>query len=275
VAVNWTAYLQQDPLLPGILEALHTQGITDLTGFTGGAGSDIIRSGLTPDLSGTPFASYADRIITPQIRDLAAQATRSGISQWGQILHQGDITRAEDLAHMRARGALNSGALGVHLREDQYQQNLAQANATQQLLDSLSGRYQNYLDQGAAERQQAASATNDAFTRIMAQINANMIGGGGTSKTAAPGAGGGTGGAPVGAGYRSPYVGYGAGGQGLTKYGPWAYPRAKVAAPSTGYEGNNLQTNLPVSRYGSWSYPKAQPVVNRLPNPQFRSLFTR
>lgn len=189
MAIDYQSLLAGDTTLQDALKAISARGAANQADLTGAGQRALIQFGQIPtDLGGSYTGADQFGYSDPLTRDLAQQATQGGISTWAQLQHAGNVNRANTIAALTARGAFHSGALGTHLNEVGLQNAQAQSQATQALLDQLHGNYQSYLTGQDQLTQNAASDVNDSYQRIIAQINAGLLGSGtpGTTATPAP-----------------------------------------------------------------------------------------
>lgn len=178
--------LANDPQLQAALSAIAAQLSAYQGQMTVAQQQALEQYGAIP--AGLP-AQYQN-LLSPTVQGIAAANTAGGVSTVAQLqkaLHDATLSSNDSLA---ARGLLHSGAFGQHANENLQGFNTGNYNALQGLLGTLGTDYSNYLGQQDTLNQQSASATSDALTRILNQIQAGTLAapsiGSGTSTPAPP-----------------------------------------------------------------------------------------
>lgn len=175
VGADYQAQLASDQTLQQALKAINDQSTANAAALTASRQRAVVDYGAVPASLGNPaLTGDANADIDQQTRDLAAEATKGGVSTVARLQHAYDLTRQGHLNSLAARGMLRSGALGQHEGEDLLGYQQANYTAGQSLLDYLTGSYQNYLGLQSQGQQRASDATNAALQRIIAQINAGL-----------------------------------------------------------------------------------------------------
>lgn len=228
--VDYSKQLADDPTLQAALKAISDQGLSDTAQLTAARQTALARYGEIPaNLSGGA-AGDVNADVNQTTRDLAAEATKGGVSTVAQIAEAYRRQQAADVNNLAAHGLIRSGDLGYRTNLNLQGYQTAGYNAQNSLLDYLAQQYQGFLGSQAQGRSAAADATNQALSRIIAQIQAGLIGGG---KNAAPTGGGDNSG------------GGGDGGSILDALNPNA--TSGVSAYSPGYEPSNYIPEQPIT----------------------------
>lgn len=229
--VDYTKQLADDATLQAALKQISDQGLTDTAQLTAARQTALARYGEIPaNLSGGA-AGDVNADVNQTTRDLAAEATKGGVSTVAQIAEAYRRQQAADVNNLAAHGLIRSGDLGYRTNLNLQGYQTAGYNAQNSLLDYLTQQYQGFLGSQAQGRSAAADATNQALSRIIAQIQAGLIGGG---KNAAP-TGGSSGGGDSGGG----------GGSILDALNPNA--TSGISAYSPGYEPSNYIPEQPIT----------------------------
>lgn len=173
--LDYTTLLQNDPLLKQTLAGLNASGVSNQAGLQAAQQRALIQYGGVPSAASLPGVTGIDQTT----RDLAGQNTSAGLSTLAKLGQAHDLADQASVASEAARGVLRSGAYGQHAAENLLNYNQGQDTATQQLLDYLNGIYSGYLGQQQTLQGSAASASNDALTRLIAEIQAGLVTGGG------------------------------------------------------------------------------------------------
>lgn len=121
----------------------------------------IVSFGLVPDFTGFTDVPTIDQTT----RQLAQQATESGVSTIARMRH--DLEQAQRLIpnQLAARGMLDSGDTPYALGEAQRGFNLASFDATRQLLDYISGAWAAYAQSEQGRQFQILQARQEARLR--------------------------------------------------------------------------------------------------------------
>lgn len=186
---NYTALLQNDPILQALLRSLNTQGLTAQSQLTGAQQQTLARLGETIDPSLLPPAVAArlgnlGAALTPELAGLVREAGQAGVSTLAQLADQYRRAQSASVGDLGARGIVRSGAYGQHSADNLARYQLSQYQARQGALDQLAQLQQGYLGTQGQLAQQAATGTNDALQRIGQQIAAGQIGAGPTPSPA-------------------------------------------------------------------------------------------
>lgn len=229
--VDYTTLLANDPFLSQTLRGNQAQGVQNLAQLNAQRQRALIGFGKVPAVSDAAVGDLSGAI-DPTTQALANQNTQAGTSTVAQLLRAYQQKQEADTANLAARGILRSGAYNQHSTENLGGYNTAQSQATGQLLDYLTGLYQGYLQQQQALTGAGTQATSDALARLIAEIQAGLVGGGGGDS----GTGGGGGGGSAGGGSS------GGGGGATTTSTPTYVP------PNTGYGMLNPGTTIPGSK---------------------------
>lgn len=172
-AVDYAKLLGNDYGLIQSNANIGAQGLTDMAALNAARQRAIAQFGSVPgQTTGTGDLSGA---IDETTRQLAEQATSSGVSTTAQLRKAYDTQRQSVNSNLAARGVLRSGAYGQHANEDLSNFNLASYQASQGLMDYLSGLYSGYQAQQQSLRDKQLQAENDALNRVIAQINAGQL----------------------------------------------------------------------------------------------------
>lgn len=169
--LDFGALLGSDVALQGQLGAIGARGVAQQAGLTAARRGALIGFGSVPTAAVGQLAGDVDETT----RQLAQQATQSGISTLGQLQHQYRLAQQGSAASLAGRGLLRSGAYRQHALENQRTDQLGRAQATQGLLDRLSQLWNGYATDQAQAGQDAYTATEAALARLTAQINAGLI----------------------------------------------------------------------------------------------------
>lgn len=185
--LNYQSLLGKDPILQSTLSAISGQGVDQQGALTQARQQALIGYGAIPGSVTSPALSSLLGGIAPDItqttRDLAQSSTDSGLSTLAQLRQGYTHDQGASTADLGGRGLLRSGAYAQHAGENLQNLQTGEANAQTGLLGQLSGLWSGYQGQQQQNASQAQSATSDALTRIMGQINAGIIG---TSPTNTP-----------------------------------------------------------------------------------------
>lgn len=177
--------LANDPQLAAALAAISSQQ-SAYQGQAQTAEQQLLEAyGAVPSGLGDQFQS----ILSPTVTDLANQNTQAGTSTVAQLLKAFQNQQSGTLDSLAARGMLRSGATGYDQNQNLQGYNSAQYNALQSLLGNLGTQQSNLLQQEGTLNQQSEQATNDAYTRILQQIQAGTLVAPTTSAAAAPSTG--------------------------------------------------------------------------------------
>jgi len=195
VAPDYTALLANYPGLRAQIEAINQMGLANAARLTETRRRSLAQFGEIPDAAAlsSPLVGNVNADINQVTRDLAQQATQGGVSTVAGLQRQRDLANQGSLASLAARGLLRSGATAQHLNENlgNYQRSLYGAN--QALQDQLGQAYQSFQGQQAQGQQDVAAATQKALEGVTGQVQAGLLGGGGTvgsgPRPAAPAAG--------------------------------------------------------------------------------------
>lgn len=180
--LDYTTLLQNDPLLKQTLAGLNASGVSNQAGLEAAQQRALIQYGGVPSAASLPGVTGIDQTT----RDLAGQNTSAGLSTLAKLGQAHQLADQASVASEAARGILHSGAYGQHAAENLQTYNQGQDTATQQLLDYLNGVYSGYLGQQQTLQGSAAGASNDALTRLIAEIQAGLVTGGTNGTTPPP-----------------------------------------------------------------------------------------
>ena len=167
---DYSKQLADDATLQQTLAGINATGTGEKASLGALQSRALATYGSIPDL---PSGIAGDVNVDQVTRDLAAQNTQAGTSTVAQLQKAYQNQQQADNASLAARGMIHSGALGQHAQLDLTAYQQSQAQAQQQLLDTLSSYWQSWLGQQSQNQAAAASATNDALSRIIAQIQAS------------------------------------------------------------------------------------------------------
>lgn len=173
MAIDFRTLLGSDPILRQALSGINAQTAAS------NASLDEQRRRYLVQYGGVPDSLPGGYQIDPLTQQLAQQATQGGLSTLAQLQHAYNQAQSASVGDLAARGIIHSGAYGQHANENLYNYNVSQAQAQQQLFDTINGLRQNQLAQQQQAVQQGQDATQAGVDRIIAQINAGTIGGGG------------------------------------------------------------------------------------------------
>lgn len=166
----YQSVLGGDPLLKQTLAGLNASGVTNQATLAAQQQRALIQRGLVPSgtLPGSPGIDATTAALAAQ-NTLAGTSTQAGLTRAYQTADQASV------ASEAARGMLRSGAYGQHAAENLQGFNQAGYTADQSLMDYLQGIYSGYLSQQQQLQSQATSASGDAYSRLIAQINAGQV----------------------------------------------------------------------------------------------------
>lgn len=186
--VDYTTLLNNDPILGQSRSNIAAAGIGNQAQLTAARRAALASYGSVP--GNLTAAGNFGQDIDETTRQLAAQATSGGVSTIARLQRAYDLANQGDVANVAARGLLRSGATGQHLSDNLLGYNIAGYDAQQKLLDYLNGLWQGYQDQQQALQGQGVQAQADALSRLIEQIKAGLISGGGNGggQTTAPAA---------------------------------------------------------------------------------------
>jgi hypothetical protein len=171
---DYGALLANDPILGQALAGFNAQGVQNKAALTAQQQRALIQYGRVPSLDLSAYGASID----PTTAQLAAQNTAAGTSTVANLQRAYQLAQQGSDASLAARGMLRSGAYGQHSAENLQGYNTAGYQADQQLMDYLQGLYSGYLQQQQGLQSQGASATSDALSRLIQQIQAGQITGG-------------------------------------------------------------------------------------------------
>lgn len=175
--LDYTALFTSDPILQAALGQITAQNQQAQTALTAARQRALIEHGAIPD-PGTLSSALTGNVgddITDSTRQLAGQATEAGLSTLARLRRDYERQQEADVANLAGRGMLRSGAYRQHSTENLRNLQLGQYDAQQTLLDRLAGLWQGYQGQQADSASRAASATGDALTRALGQIDAGLV----------------------------------------------------------------------------------------------------
>jgi hypothetical protein len=109
------------------------------------------------------------------VRGLANDATVGGLSQLAQLRHSQMLANSAARGSVGARGLGRSGAYGYHAAENQRGYDVGRASLQDQLMQALSGVQQQRVAATNTAFGQAQTSANDAYQRVIAQINNGTI----------------------------------------------------------------------------------------------------
>jgi len=175
--------LGNDPQLAAALAAIDAQQQAYQGQMTAAEQQALEQYGAIPAGLADQYAS----LVTPTVQGIADQATQGGVSTVAQLAKAYAQNQTSTLDNLAGRGMLRSGATGVRENNDLQNYNVAGYNALNSLLGNLGQNYSTYLGQQDQLHQQSTTASSDALTRIINQINAGVVSAP-TTATAAPGA---------------------------------------------------------------------------------------
>lgn len=182
---NYDTLLKGDSILGSGLAGL---GIDYAGNLTGSGQAAILQSQLTnarkaalenyggvPSFSDSANASagYSPADIDATTRQLASENTGSVLSQ---LSRQYATANESAQANLAARGMLRSGSLGQHELENLGNYNQSSYDAGQNLLNYLGGLWGNYQTGLGGLQSSRTDLINQSLQRIIAQINAGLIG---------------------------------------------------------------------------------------------------
>jgi len=156
-----------------------SQQLLNAQGGANAGGRDAAYSSLIARYGQVPDASVLGQFgINPsqETRDLAQQATQSGLSTTAQLAQAYRQTQAGDAAAAAARGLGHSGFVGQFTNQNLQGYEQQRAQAVDALLSQLGQARSTYEQQQAALRQQGATDTQNALQMLIARINAGQIG---------------------------------------------------------------------------------------------------
>lgn len=179
--VDWKALLENDPILGQSRVNIAAAGIGNQADLTAARRAAIASYGSVPGNLGNAAGD-----IDETTRQLAAQATSGGVSTIARLQRALNLANEGDVANVAGRGLLRSGATGQHLSDNLLGYNVAGFDAQQKLLDYLNGLWQGYQEQQQALQGQGVQAQADALSRLIEQIKAGLLSGGGSGPPAAP-----------------------------------------------------------------------------------------
>lgn len=163
--------LSDDPQLAAALQAISSQN-SAYEGQAQTAEQQLLEQyGQIPS---SVLGQYAS-ILNPTVEDLANQNTAAGTSTYAQLTKAFHDSQTASLDSLGARGLLRSGATGQEENNNLQNYNTAQYSALQTLLGGLGTDQSNLLAQQGTLNQQSEQATNDAYQRILSQIQAGTL----------------------------------------------------------------------------------------------------
>lgn len=171
-AYDISTLLQSDPVLQAAMGNANTEGQRAQIALDQARQRALIGYGAVPD---NPQIGQLAGDVTPETRGLAEQNTQAGLSTLAQLLRGYQRQQAGDVASLAGRGILRSGGLRQHSLENLQTLQTGQAGAASSLLDQLAGQWQNY---GQTQQQLAGNvntATGEALTRALQQIQNGVI----------------------------------------------------------------------------------------------------
>lgn len=188
--LNYEALTASDPILQAKLRAISGQGAIQQGQLSQARQQALIGYGAVPDAVTSPALTSLLGGIAPDItqttRDLAQQGTDSGLSTLGQLRQGYTDKQRGDIGSLGGRGMLRSGEYRERSLENLHGLQTGEANAQQGLLSNLSGLWSGYQGEQQQNTSDAQTATSDALTRILGQINAGTLAS--PTKVASPGA---------------------------------------------------------------------------------------
>jgi hypothetical protein len=185
MAEPYDSLLAQDDTLQAALTAIGQEELSDRAALIAAGQSQLIPYGQIPDFPQTfiPSATVPggqDRgtilndIADPLTRQLAQQATQSGVSTVAQAQHAQDVNYANMIGSLTGRGAIRSGAFASHDADLIRQFNLQNFTDKTTLMNALGTSYTGYLNALAGRRQERSDAVNAALGRAIAKIQAGI-----------------------------------------------------------------------------------------------------
>lgn len=184
---DYASLIANDPMLKQTQADLGANNVTDAASRNAAINRALVQFGAVPDAQkassvlGIDFGSLID----PTTTGLAAKNQFSTEAQIEKANKQGISQLRQALA---ARGGLRSGALGIGLQQLTDARGQAENDATQQLLDALSGYQSQYAagvraaqeqlraeQQAAAQRQIASNPATGSQTAQFSFVDANGV----------------------------------------------------------------------------------------------------
>jgi hypothetical protein len=187
--LNFDQYLAEDTPYQAALAAIGEREKADRAVLNATGQSLVIPYGEVPGFpqGGTPFGigdpqgmSQQDiwnQMFDPETARLAGLATQSGVSTVAQSQHGRDVNYANMIGALAGRGQIRSGAFGTHAFDVDRSFQAQRYSDLQTLLRALGVDWNDYLSSEATRRQERSDATNAALSRIIAKIQAGLIGG--------------------------------------------------------------------------------------------------
>lgn len=175
--------LANDPWFAQYKADLMAQSVSDKAGRDASIQQGLIRYGEVPDAFGAANAmglSTKDLagILTPEIRELAAKNTSSGMSVKARTAQTYDDTLRQVKNVLAARGGLQSGETGFQLGRADQDYTRTQYDQKNQLMDYIAGVQQGYNAAERARQQQLFQAQLEAMQRAWEQWGGYGYGGG-------------------------------------------------------------------------------------------------
>jgi hypothetical protein len=166
---DYASLIQGDPIFGQLKADLSAHGISDAASRAAATQRALIQFGAVPEFDGLAGLNrgYLDSDVNQTTRQLAQKNTEAGFSVVArQQKRLSDNIRAIKNA-LAARGALRSGETGHQLQEAQRGHDEARYDATQQILDYISGAQQGFLAAERARLGQLRGGAESAFERQM------------------------------------------------------------------------------------------------------------
>lgn len=198
--IDYLALINGDPLLGQERADLSAQGVSDAASRAAAIQRALIQFGIVPDfassaqklgLSGEALG-YLNQDVNDRTRQLAQANTQEGLSLTARLAKAHTDAVRNIRNQLAARGIIRSGETPYQLGEEANQYKISTNDATQQLLDYLTGAIGAFTQSERQRRQQLAQYLSDAASRQLGLLGDTSAGagGGGAPAPAAPAAGG-------------------------------------------------------------------------------------
>jgi hypothetical protein len=187
---DYAGLIRNDPLYQQLRGDLGAQGIQDAAARAAQTQRALVLFGQVPQFDGLAGLNpdWLNQDVSDQTRQLAQQNTDAGLSLAARQSKAFNDQIRQIRNSLAARGALRSGEAGHQFQEAQHGFDQAKFDATQELIDFISGLQAGFAQSERARQGQLAQGAQDASQRVPQQtgIVRTPLPGGGKTPQADP-----------------------------------------------------------------------------------------